>query len=415
MGKKHLIVLGMAVIMLLLTGCNGAKETDQIGYVLVIGLDQGDGDKINVTYQVANVVAIGGQSEASKQTSTNVTFSVHSLGEARNLLNSVMDLTTEVYHVKAIVFGEELARRGIGDTLGPIMRFHEYRGSAFMVIVKGTAQEFIKQNKPIFNLSPAKYIEMMMQSNSDSGFYPASTLHNFYLRLKQNTASPYAVLAGLTAKQEPSLNRPPNSPLPERTEQSHTAGNVSRKGENPIEFVGTALFKGDKMVGILDSNETRALLILLGDFKSGLVSVVDPLSPKQQISMQVRVTKPPKIQTQIINNRPVIKIRQQVDGTVTSISSGINYENEEYSSLLENRLAQVLTDDMNNLITVSQAVNSDVIGLGLYMASNFQTMQQLENFHWPDRYADADIEIVVEAKIRRAGLMWKTNPIVKKE
>jgi len=415
MGKKYLKIFGVIAIMLLLTGCNGAKETDQIGYVLIMGLDKGEGDKINVTYQVANPLAIGGQSEASKQTFTSLTFSVYSLGEARNLLNSVIALTPVVYHVKAIVFGEDLARKGIGDTLGPLMRFREYRGSSFMLVVKGTAEKFIKENKPIFNLSPAKYVELMMESSNDAGFYPTSTLHNFYLRLKQKNASPYAVLAATNAKQEESLNRPPDSPLPERKEQSHIPGNIIRKGGSPVEFVGTALFKGDKMVGMLDSNETRALLILLGDIKEGHVSVEDPMSPEQQISLRLRVRERPEIKTQIINNRPVIKIRQKVEGTVTSISSGINYESEEYQKLLENRLTQVLTEDMSHLIKTSQEVNSDVIGLGFYMARNFQTMQQLENFQWSDRYADADIDVVVEAKIRRFGLMWKSNFIPGKE
>lgn len=414
MGKRHLKVfgvLGMVAIILLLAGCNGAKETDQIGYVLVMGLDKGEGGKINITYQIANPTAIAGQSEASKQTFTSITFAVYSIGEARNLLNSAIALTPMVYHVKAIVFGEDLARQGLGDTLGPLMRFREYRGSSYMIVVTGTAQKFINQNKPIFNLSPAKYIELMMESNSDAGFYPASTLHEFYLRLKQNNASPYAVLAGVNKNE--SLNRPPNSPLPERKEQARTPGNISRKGGSPIEFVGTALFKGDKMVGILDSDETRALLILLGDFTDGFFSVEDPLSPQQQISLRVRVQERPQITTQIINNRAVITIRQKVDGTVTSNASGINYESEEYRRLLENRLTQVLTDDMRNLIKVSQDVNSDVIGLGLYMGRNFQTMQQLEDFHWLERYADADIKIEVEAKIRRSELMWKTDPIVK--
>ena len=284
-----------------------------------------------------------------------------------------------------------------------------------MIIAKGTAQEFIKQTKPIFNLSPAKFIELMMESNDDSGFYPSSTLHNFYWRMKQNIASPYAVFAATTGTEEPSVNRPPNSPLPERKEQSHLPGDINHKGGSSTEFVGTALFKGDKMVGLLDSNETRALLILFGDFKTGFVSVEDPLSPTHTISLRLRAEQRPEITTEIINNRPFIKIRQQVDGTVTSISSGINYESEEYRGLLENRLTQVLTEDMNHLIKTSQAVNSDVIGLGLYMASNFQMMQQLENFHWLDRYGDADIEVVVEAKIRRSGLMWKTNSIVKLE
>jgi spore germination protein KC len=415
MGKKYLRVLGMVVVILMLTGCNGAKETDQIGYVLLMGLDKGEGEKINVTYQVANPSAIGGQGEASKDTFTSFTFSVNSIGEARNLLNSTLAVDPVVYHVKAIVFGETLARKGIGDTLGPLMRFREYRGSTFMIVAKGTAQEFIKQTKPIFNLSPAKFIELMMESNDDSGFYPSSTLHNFYLRMKQNTSSPYAVFAATNVQQDLSANRPPNSPLPERKEQSHLPGKINRKGGSPSEFVGTALFKGDKMVGLLDSNETRALLILFGDFKTGFVAVEDPLSPTHTISLRLRAAERPKITTQVINNRPFIKIKQQVDGVVTSNGGGINYESEEYRGLLENRLTQVLTEDMNHLIKTSQAVNSDVIGLGLYMASNFQMMQQLENFHWLDRYGDADIEVVVEAKVRRSGLMWKTNPIVRSE
>lgn len=412
MGKKYIIAIGIVLMVLCLTGCNGAKETDQIGYVLVLGLDKGQGDKVNVTYQIAKTAAIGGPSESGNRTSVSLTFSVRSIGEARNLLDSAIALAPAVYHVKAIVFGEELARSGIGDILGPIMRFREYRGSAFMIITKGTAQEFIKHNTPIFNLSQAKYVELMMENSIDTGFYPASTLHNFYLRLKENTASPYAVLAAINDEQ---LSRQSHAaPLPDRKEQIHLPGTIERKGGSSLEFVGTALFRRDKLVGMLNSNETRALLLLLGQVENGFVSVSDPLAPDKQVSVRIKSDGHPQITTQIVDERPIIRIEQNVEGYITSNNSGINYENPEYGGLLESRLSQVLTEDMTSLIRTSQSANSDVIGLGFYMTRHFATMQQFKDFDWQTRYTDADIQVVVNAKVKRYGLMWKTNPIKKR-
>ncbi|MDU2064057.1 MAG: Ger(x)C family spore germination protein [Sporomusaceae bacterium] len=414
MGKKCLVALLIIWSSFLLTGCNGSQEMDQLAYVLVIGLDKGEGEKINVTYQIAIPRAIAGQGGSSGKRTMNMTFSVLSIAEARNLLNSTVALSPVISHVKAIVFGEELARSGIANTLGPLMRYREYRGSAFVVVTRGKAQNFIEKNSPPVTLSPAKYFEMMMQESDDTGLYAKSTLHNFYLRLKQGHEASYAVLGGVNETKDSKSKMEPK-PLPGRKEQVHVSGTLPRQGGNPIEFAGLAVFHGDKMVGILDSNETRIVNMLLGNFRQGFISLADPFSPEQQISLRLRVDDRPQIKARLDDGKAVIQIHQKVDAVISSNASGIHYESKEYQGVLEQAASQFLTEDAQRLLAKTQVYGCDVIGLEQYITPFLSSYQEYQSFNWSDRYKEADIQVDMTVKIRRTGLLWQTTPLQGKE
>lgn len=55
-----------------------------------------------------------------------------------------------------------------------------------------------------------------------------------------------------------------------KPDADYTAGEVPpRKGENKTEFLGTAIFRGDKMVAELTGEETRYMLMARGEFERG--------------------------------------------------------------------------------------------------------------------------------------------------
>lgn len=413
MDRRSLIICFACLTALLVGGCNGAMETDQVAYVLMMGIDKGEGDKLNITYQIAIPRELSNLGGNPAQKVVNVTFSVLSIGEARNLLDSVIALTPAVYHVKAIVFGEELARKGVGDTLGPLMRYREYRGAAFMMIARGTAENFIRYNEPPLNPSPAKYFEFMMQDSVNSGMYIRSTLHNFYLRLKQGQGEAYVVLGGVNDNQLQNSSEKNSEPLPGRKESKRRAGFLPRSGADKVEFVGMALFSGDKMVGELDSTETRIFNILQGQLTEGILSLDDPLAPDHQVTIQLRAEKKPEIQTGFTEEGfPVIRIEQEVEASIISIASGIHYESQEYQGLLEEAASRALTEDGERLIVKTQKVHSDVLGLGQYVAIHFATWPKFREYQWVKQYPKAKISLKMTVKVRRTGLMWQTYPFL---
>jgi spore germination protein KC len=422
--QKWLCLLLLPLIVLV-SGCNGAHETDQLAYVVAIGLDKGENNHIIVTYQLAIPRQISGTSggsesdtgssgEGTTKSFANITISAFTVAEARNQLKSIVALTPVIYHTKMIIFGEGLAKSGLGDIIGPLFRYREYRGSMYVAVTKGSAQDFLEKNKPAITASTAKYYELMLQADSASGFYLSSSLHNFYLGMKSYGSAPYAVYAGANPQVKAEKLPPDKMKNPEGyKEVPKVAGEISRIGGDAAEFLGTAIFAGDKMVGLLDSHQTRLVSLFLTRLESSYISIEDihPDAQKKGINLRFRALGPPEVRTEIVEGKPIAHIHLNLEGEITSIASGINYEEPEYREKLEKRLSELFTQELQGLIRYLQGCNSDVLSLGDYFRPHFSTFPEFIDFDWKGKFKEAQIDGDVQFQIRRTGLLWKTNPI----
>lgn len=77
---KHLKLFILLLVPILFSGCYDKTELDNLAYVIGIGADVGEGENLNITYQIAIPVKIAGEnSETGKETFTTYTVSAPSL------------------------------------------------------------------------------------------------------------------------------------------------------------------------------------------------------------------------------------------------------------------------------------------------------------------------------------------------
>ena len=69
--KGVLLLCLMIPLLLLIQGCWGSQETDETGYILLMGFDKGEKDILKVTYQMAIPHPVEG-GEAEKQQKLSV-------------------------------------------------------------------------------------------------------------------------------------------------------------------------------------------------------------------------------------------------------------------------------------------------------------------------------------------------------
>lgn len=406
MFRSLILLTALFVIAILLLGCNGAKELDQRANAVVIGLDKAEEEgMIRVSYQFSVPQMEGGKSDASKST-VIITNTASSFAETRNLLNSEIALQPSVAHTRIIVIGEELARTGLEKAMSALMRYREFRGSIFVVVARGTAQNILEKNKPSFVSSITKYYEEMLATGEDTGYFLGTTLHQYYIRLKSHSGQPYMALVAINP--ESGEGEISTKKVPGGKSGGFKAGDIPRSGGNPLEFAGTALFSKDKMVGTLSSTETRMLAMLLGRYSHGFLNVEDPLDSKSSVNINLRLGSKPNLKVGLIEGRPVIHVDILLEGDISSIGSGINYEQD--LTLLEEQINNVYQQEMMNLIRRTQELNSDVVGFGYYLRPNFQSNKEYEDYQWNTKYGQAEVFVEVKTKIRRTGLMLRTVP-----
>jgi hypothetical protein len=233
-------------------------------------------------------------------------------------------------------------------------------------------------------------------------------LHEFYTRLKTNSGAPLAVGYGLNPLDGQGQS---SGAEPGGKTQTYLPGDLPRQGGDPVEFAGMAVFNADKMVGYLDTGETRALSILLNKFVNGFLSVPDPLAKTHLVTMNVRNGRAPKITIDISGENPAINVNVLLEGEITGLPTGIAYEKTEYLNLLETQVSNTLQRQIADMLVRTQEWGTDVADFGYFIRPKFMTMGELQNYGWDRRFPQATFTIKVTTELRRAGLMRKTQEI----
>ncbi len=400
-------------------GCLGARETDQLAFVLAIGFDKAENNQQEVTITIANTLAFsstggsGGQNAASYET---VSVKAPSAWETGNLFNSFNSRELAYMHTKVFVIGEETAKDGIEKYLTAVSRFREARGNSSLYICKGKAKDFLMNNKPVLETSPAKQIELVENTSKIIGYFPVTTVNNFLKGLKDLHSSPVAGLVGIhkTDKDEQveKLLRETTDPL----QEPYYAGAVPRTGGNKAEFIGTAVFKDDKMVGVLSGSETRTMLLLQGKLTSSMYNMTDPKHDNFNIAINLRQARKPEIR--IKHEADGLKIEETVflEGEFVAIESGENYEGIETKRQLEQAFSREVEKQAKELIAKTKEQNyGDIFQYDRYYRKELATWEEWKNLNWKEIYDQTEINIICKTNIRRPGFLRQTLPILRAE
>jgi Ger(x)C family germination protein len=428
MRKRIAILVMMVLLAALVTSCKDAIEVDELVYVASIGIDKGVSDywRLSVKYPVTQ--KSGGQSSGQGQDQGGgssskgqgepydvLTMDTPSFFTGADMIDSNITRHMNFQHLKFIVISEEIAREGsLEKYLAPIMRFREIRRTSHVLICKGSAQEFLQKNNPTVGSSLTKNLEDWILQMEHTGFYPSTTLKDFYNNMKSTYQQPTALLAAVNTGQ----NFKQDGPKAEKSiniNAEYTAGELPVKGGNNVEIFGCALFDGDKMTETLDGYETRLMLMVAGDFIEGNFTVQDPLMEDLLIAIKLELRKHPDIKIDLKGGNPKISIQLHLKGEILGIQGTLNYEGQDLKPVLEQSIAAQLDQDFDALFQKCKPLGEDVFGFGGIAARQFYTVQDWEQYRWFQRFKTAETNLQVDLTIERSGTNMKTYPIVSTE
>ncbi|HHV64116.1 MAG TPA: Ger(x)C family spore germination protein [Peptococcaceae bacterium] len=417
-------VLLLVFLALFLAGCYDAKEIDQEVYALVIGVDKGVNNAIRITFQVPTYKdggqggMGGGGGDGDNGTETGeldgtvvATVEAPSLIEAINILNATSNRMISLSHAKMLVFSEEYAREGVGRYIEPLARFREVRELMRVVVCRGKAEDFIKENKPVISQNIAKDIELSYLQSQNTGYFRDVFFTEFYIDLLSPYGQPTAIYAGVNEFDQ-MLDSEPGLSAPPKTYLDIKPGLIPRKGGNKKDLFGTAVFDGDRMVGSLNPEETRFFLMSIGEFERSYFTLEDQNKPGYIYVLEVTAVSKPRIKARIADGVPVIDLSLELDADLASIQSRINYEKSDLIEGFEAYLESYFQKGIKNTIEKTQKeFGTDIFQFGKKIAGNFRTIQEFEEYNWLKHYPEAEINVNVKVNVRRSGYFYETHHI----
>lgn len=411
--KQVIFILPVLFSLLFFSGCWGAREPDELAYVLATGIDKGKENIVKVTFEVAVPKAIpGGGGGGEEKPFKDISVEAASLFGALRLGNSFVGRELTLLHNRVVIVSEEIAREGVSTYINPLIRSREIRRNTFILVARGSAANFIKKNQPLIERYPSRQMDFLLDNASTTGFSLTSIINEFTEALKSPGREAVATLVGVNEGRE-GEDKKLSQEEKAFHETAYLPGDVPRQGGNAVEAIGLAAFRGDKLVGYLDGNQTRYYQMLTGDFETAVFTFPDPRKPEQYIIvLELKEELPPKVKVDLSGPGPKVEVDIILEADILSIQSGINYETGDERERLKHYLEEVITREMQEVIKKSQQeFKSDIFGFGEYTRHYFWTWQDWKEYGWLERYLEAEVVVNTELLFRRPGMMLRTEPI----
>ncbi len=428
MRKVSKVIILLITFVYILTGCTtDSKNIDDQAYAIMVGIDKGVENKIRVTVQFptykgggngsSSGAGGGGGGKNEEKESGQVDGTIVTTVECSTVLEGINLLSTStsryisLFHCKAIIFSEQLAHDGLNFYLSDFARFRETRRIATIGVCRGTAEEYIKENKTLIGENISRSIELLFSQSKYSGLFPIMGFTKFYKSTISPYSQAYSLYMGINNFKNLENDKKVKDP-PLKNEEPYYPGEVPKKGNIKQEIIGTAVFNGDKLTGTLNAVETRYFLMVVNEFKHGILTIEDKKHPEMAIPFDLRPGRKPDIKVRFDKSIPVIDINLNIEADLVGIQSGMNYESIDQIKKLNGQLKGYIQDGVQKTVEkVQKQMGTDIFGFGYYAANKFFTINDFEKYNWLSHFIDAKINVVVHTNIRRTGLMAESLPV----
>lgn len=402
---KRLMVLLLAVVCLTLSGCGGAKELDDMSYVLTVGVDHSDEpDKYVFSYRIAIPKIFTGDGGGSdKEKSKIISVKSVSLSESIKELSMAMGREVDLSHASALFISEPVARQGIEPIVSIMLRSPVYRNSMTVLITKQNTREVLEKNSAPFELFQYRWIDSLLQSQDFIASYNLKDIRAFYKNMRTPEG---AIVTGLGAVNENTLERSAIPPLPKHTVPQFQPGTLPRSGGTEIMVAGSAIFRDWKMVGSLNSSEAMGAILLERGINT-VLGIRDPLQKDFNLSVSIRTAKP-AIDVKLTDKQQmVIHVVLPVECQIEEQTTKVNYHVEKYKEAFEQQVALALQSTMYAYFAATKPLGADCLRLADYYRYRCASYQEWAALDWPELYKNAQVNVAVEAKLQRIGLMGR--------
>ena len=420
-------------ILISMIGLENSVNTNNLCFANIIGLDKSENNPSNllITFQI-----ITPKLESSNSVSTDKTIVTsideNSIDITVSTLQDYISSNIEFSNSNAIIISEDLAKDGVQRYISTISSNLDFNNNMYILICEGKAQDFIETLDKNDSINPTSYFDILKISEEKSSSVKFVNLTEFSNLLFTSNATPYAPICKInTDNKETSNENQDNEDNKDENEQksedsaskkdSNTVDNTSSNDQNlikqksniNIEIGGTAIFKDEKLVGKLSSDETAFHIMLTSILKSYTTTLdvnesEDNAINNQTSSSNVNITQTgkAKIKVDTNGNRPRIDIKIPLNIVVLDTPAGeYDYLNSNYISSVKKKVTEVLDKKMENYINkIQKEYNTDLAEFYKYSRKNFLTAKEYNEYNFKEKFKDAKIDVKFDITFNDAGL-----------
>ncbi|MGI5922100.1 MAG: Ger(x)C family spore germination protein [Syntrophomonadaceae bacterium] len=378
--RKKIIVMVLLLIPVFVTGCWDNIDLKDRIFVVGAGLDKSSNGKYEYTVQVVKPSAIGARKQGSTIRVTE-TFTCQGVTVFDAVRNMATKGNKRLYYgqIQVIVIGEDVAREGISDALDWFARDTEPDKRSLVLIARNTtAREVLTIESDLEDI-PAVEIADTLRNRKVLPKIKDCQLNEI---LKSLDSMGTNAVIGIVA-------------VPSNKEKLTVVDLI---------YTGGAVFDKDKLAGWLTPQEITGYLFTQNKVESGIINITNPFDPQGKIAIEITRSQT-KLGVRFKDGNPILNIQIKQEGNLGEQQGGGDLTSFDQVTRLEKETAQVIKRDVMKTINRAQDYKIDIFGFGdIVHRHHLQYWRQVEN-DWNEIFSTLPVEIEVESKIRRAGLI----------
>ncbi|QZY54882.1 Ger(x)C family spore germination protein [Crassaminicella profunda] len=367
--KKISELLIIAVFSLCLTSCWDYEDVDKKCITISIGVDQ-VGENVQFSGEIANLTP---SPEAKEKAQTGNVYRLLSYGktfeEARIHYDAINPFPVFLGVTRVVVFGQNFAKKGIEPYLNRIGHIYDYRKTLLTVVSRESPTELF-DTKVEKHISVGFLIEDIINSLSNTGkaLYPTCG----------------ELLSDIALEEVGYL-------LP-----------YIGKEKGSIAYLGLAVMKDSKLIGVIDIVDTDGILYLLGENPMLVEAIHNPENKGNVYSFRTNVKKR-KIKTNYTNGKIAINIDLDLQAILRYQYYSTPISDEEIK-----RLEKIISEEVKSSIVsaIKKAQNEfqcDYFGFAKYFRADYPKVYR--KIKWEEIFKDVDVKVQVKTKIVNENLV----------
>lgn len=369
------VVLLLATAFLTLSGCFDRRELNTLGIVIGVGIDKAEteGDT-ELTLQFADIAghraSSGGKASKGGGAERLPYINVSNTGENINYLIRDMQhkMSRRVYlaHSQVIIMGEELAKQGVRDSLDFFARVPEARMTLYVFVAQGKAKDVLDV-KPEFETTPSHEISQLIKDQKLTSQTPIVTEFEFVSKMTSKTTAAIAPIIRILEEGDKKM----------------------------LSCAGSAVFKESVMVGELDEKQTRGMLFVNGEVKTGIINLNVLDTPA---SLEIRKAKSKVTPTLYDDGSVLFQVQIDEMGGLGDQTGTVNLSDPDNVPAVLSATEQAIKDEVQSAVDKSKELNADIFGFGEYIYRKYPKQWEEMKDKWDELYKNIKVEINVKCK-----------------
>lgn len=380
---KKIAFLLILIFPFYMAGCWNAREINELGFVLCIGLDKDD-NGFRVTAQIASPETYNKTPSSSSGTQRAKPFWIVSsngktIFEAIRNMSMISSRRIFWAHIKVIIIGEKLAKSNTLEIFDFFSRNPELRLRTLIAVTPEDAEKVI-ETVPMMEKDPASYLEKIIENKNLTGKSYGIMLKDFLEDYIDPNACP-VVSRIIFDKSKP----------------------------DSILKTSGAYILDNKLIGQLNEEQTRGLLWIKNKIHDSIMVVYCPYDD-MPVTLEIKKAKV-SFKSNLNNDIPYFIIDVKVTASITEQACNTDFNDKEKLNELTKVLEEAVDKDIQSTITAAKDTQADFLGFSRILHSQHKEEWHKISSNWNEIFKNTEVSITVKVDINHVSLAKSLEPI----